>query len=266
MSDLCLPPSTCTWQMDDDADSWEEEKAPVKTFQLQKKSMKEEKEVRNRDTHKRDFAPSPKLKPSPSKAREDDHDKQSQSRQETQQKEKDEERENLHDESKEEPSKGSGDECVDQEFDATQLPKLLDEEFLKHGEDANVRPTIIKVGDQLEKRHRPSLLADEQHSTLFNDEQECEQRKAYAFLDSLTRSGALSIKQSEVHVMMAATHCFDQTLVDTVIQDNINPIEKVERTSMVMSTVIQGKRASALVDASQQARARMYSPSLFGDV
>ena len=34
----------------------------------------------------------------------------------------------------------------------------------------------------------------------------------------------------------AATHCFDKSLLATVIEDNINPIDKVERTSLVMTS------------------------------
>ena len=30
---------------------------------------------------------------------------------------------------------------------------------------------------------------------------------------------------------MAATHCFDKTVTETVVEDNINPIAKVERSS-----------------------------------
>jgi uncharacterized membrane protein len=32
--------------------------------------------------------------------------------------------------------------------------------------------------------------------------------------------------------VIVVTHCFDKTLMETVTRDNVNPIEKVERTQL----------------------------------
>jgi len=45
----------------------------------------------------------------------------------------------------------------------------------------------------------------------------------------------------------AATHAFDKTLVNTVVQENANPIEKVERTALLMASTTHGEDPASLV-------------------
>ena len=59
----------------------------------------------------------------------------------------------------------------------------------------------------------------------------------FLFFLSLSR-GALCIDCVDLHVIVAATHCFDKSLMDTVIQSNENPIEKVQRSSLFMAGCI----------------------------
>jgi hypothetical protein len=50
----------------------------------------------------------------------------------------------------------------------------------------------------------------------------------------------------------------------TVIKDNVNPIEKVEKTMLLMASTIHGVEASALVEnQAQSARLMQYFPALF---
>jgi hypothetical protein len=61
---------------------------------------------------------------------------------------------------------------------------------------------------------------------------------------------------------MAATHCFVKDLMNTVIQDNINPIEKVERSSLIMASTVHGAAPQQLINEEQVERVATYSPML----
>ena len=81
-------------------------------------------------------------------------------------------------------------------------------------------------------------------------------------LDALTKSGALSIDQAELHVIVASTHCFGHSLMKTVCEDNINPIEKVERSSLIVASTIQHRPPLELIVQEQRERVLLYSPKL----
>jgi len=49
---------------------------------------------------------------------------------------------------------------------------------------------------------------------------------------------------------------------NTVVEDNINPIERVERAMLVMGSVIHGVGALELMHPQQRGRVTMYSPML----
>ena len=63
--------------------------------------------------------------------------------------------------------------------------------------------------------------------------------------------------------MVCATHCFDKNLIDTVVEDNVNPIEKLERSALIVASTIHDLPAAALLNSHQQARVLEYSPMLF---
>mmetsp|Transcript_37826 Transcript_37826/g.100530 ORF Transcript_37826/g.100530 Transcript_37826/m.100530 type:complete len:121 (+) Transcript_37826:2644-3006(+) len=82
-----------------------------------------------------------------------------------------------------------------------------------------LRPTILKAGEAWTLRAQPSLLAPPAAPrTLRAEEQRSERGRALDLIDALTRSGALSLEDATLHVVLAATHGFDKGLVDTVVQ------------------------------------------------
>lgn len=94
--------------------------------------------------------------------------------------------------------------------------------------------------------------------------QKNEQNKAYDLLESLTRSGGLSLDFATLHVVIATTHTFDKSLMNTVIQDNQNPIEKVERSTLLLATtVLQIDDARRLLKPEFVDNVVAYSPQLF---
>ncbi len=146
--------------------------------------------------------------------------------------------------------------------DYTRIPVELDQKFEAIDEDGALRPTIINPGDVWSKTSQKGLLSGSTEETLTGDDQRGERDKAFDLLDALSRSGALTVEEASLHVVIAATHCFDKTLVDTVICDNVNPIEKVERSLMIVATTIHDRPAAELLMDDQRERFLAGTPKL----
>jgi hypothetical protein len=166
------------------------------------------------------------------------------------------------------PNAGTGTSAVDvsaQELDYTKLPQMLDVQFEKLDTDAALRPTTIKLGNVWDLESQAGLLSKPAKSQLRADEQQTAKQAAFDLIDALTRSGALAIDAASFHVVLVATHCFDTTLIETVIQKNVNPIEKVERSVLIVASTVLQQPVEALVQSHQLARLHQTSPELFGD-
>merc|ERR1712060_802761 len=131
--------------------------------------------------------------------------------------------------------------------------------------DSALRPTIISPSDAWTKRAQKALLASPSESTLRSEDQKREKDAAFDLLDALTKSGALPVDCASLHIVVAATHCFDKSVTETVVQDNINPIDKVERSTLIMATTVHQKPAAALVREAQHQRLSKAAPLLFLD-
>jgi len=96
-------------------------------------------------------------------------------------------------------------------------------------------------------------------------DQLAEKNRAFDLCDSLSRAGVLSIDSAELHIILAATHCFDSSLIDTVVKENVNPIEKVERSTLILAMTVHNKPAIEMLKQDQRDRVRTFSPMLFLD-
>ena len=151
-------------------------------------------------------------------------------------------------------------------IDFTAIPKQLDSKFEAHDTDSALRPTIIKTDSTWSRMRQENLLLKAQKSSLGPEEIKSEKSKAFDLLDALSRSGSLPIACAELHVVIAVTHCFEKDVMNTVIQDNVNPIEKVEKTMLLMTSTIQNiPPASLLADDVQSARLTQSFPALFAE-
>ena len=149
--------------------------------------------------------------------------------------------------------------------DYTKLPALLNQQFDRLDIDNAIRPTKIKTGDVWTLSRQDGLLSDAVTSTLDEDSQHKERNAAYDLLDALTRSGVLSVDCAQFHVIVAATHFFGKNLMETIVKDSVNPIEKVERSHLIMASTISGKRVSDLIQDTELNRLKTFAPMLLED-
>ena len=149
------------------------------------------------------------------------------------------------------PSAFDGESVVDAEeaaeMDYTRLPAVLDAKLLAQDSDSAVRPTRIDVGEVWTRRAQRALLAKPTSSAMGTDEQKREKEKAFDLLDALSRSGDMPFDCAALHVVVAVTHCFDASLMDTVVVKNVNPIEKLEHSSLLLATTVHELPAERLL-------------------
>ena len=84
-------------------------------------------------------------------------------------------------------------------------------------------------------------------TSLFSSDVKSESNKAFDLLDAISRSGSLPIAYSDLHVVVCVTHCFEKDIMATVVQDNMNPIEKLEMSTLLLGSAIHGAKPLELI-------------------
>ena len=147
-------------------------------------------------------------------------------------------------------------------FDFTRLPVLLDQRYEQFDLDSALRPTIINPANTWTKTSQKALLAAPATTTLSAADLEKEKNAAFDLLEALSKSGALSIDCASLHVVIAATHCFDNTLMNTIVQNNLNPIERMERSALIMAATLHRLPVEDIVEPAQLSRVQSFNPQL----
>jgi len=106
-------------------------------------------------------------------------------------------------------------------IDYTKLPGAIDSSIDKLLDGAPVRPTSLEVEGAWSKETSPYLLGARQTLSLDADALVDERNRAFDLLDALTKSGELLLYDASVHVVLASTHTFEQSVFHTVTRDNI---------------------------------------------
>merc|ERR1712127_296343 len=91
-------------------------------------------------------------------------------------------------------------------------------------------------------KSKPNLLSEMKSESMSIETQRTERNRTFDLLDALSRSGSLALQDAELHVIIASSHCFEKSVVDTVVTDSINPIEKIERSSLIVAQVVHDVR------------------------
>jgi hypothetical protein len=140
----------------------------------------------------------------------------------------------------------------DAECGSSFIPQLFQKDFSKVVSDLDktldelgynsLRPTILNVGKKWKRSRQTGLLGATASETLEVEVQKREKNQCFDLLDALTQSGGLDICDAELHIVIANTHIFSKNLMDTLVMDNVNPIEKLDRSLGLVTEAIHGKK------------------------
>jgi hypothetical protein len=141
-------------------------------------------------------------------------------------------------------------------IDYTQIPSSIDRSFESWGVNS-VRPVIIHIKQSGGvKRNQKSLLAKPVSNSI---DFAAEKKKAFDLLDALTKSGAITVDHASLHIIVAASQCFQSTLFDSIVSNNTNPIEKVERSTLIMASTVFQQPFQSIVQEGQIGRLNEHS-------
>ena len=148
-------------------------------------------------------------------------------------------------------------------FDFTAVPGRLDEMCLSLDSAGDLRPTIISVAQSWTLTGQETVLAQPQTKALGVAEQKAARDVAFDLIDSLSRSGTLAFDEGSLHVVVGCSHQFDKSITDTVVQDNVNPIQKVERSYLIVASAIHELPTGAMLKKDVVQRVTHDHPVLF---
>jgi hypothetical protein len=147
--------------------------------------------------------------------------------------------------------------------DYTAIPTRLDEAHDKLDPDSALRSTIINPAEVWTKKFQHGLMQSVSSTILHSAELATARCAAFDLLDALSRSGSTVLSDVALHVVIASTHNFDKTLMDTVVQDNVNPVERVERSCLILASTLHDVPSASLLKDDQVLRIQALSPALF---
>lgn len=162
--------------------------------------------------------------------------------------------------------------------DYTQLPVLLDQQLEKLDKENAVSATTIIPTNTAQLFQTPlkprkagskntiSSSSNQMPGSsvlLQSKDLETATYAAFDLIDALTKSGGIVLDEVSLHVIIASTHKFDKTLTDTIVQDNKNPIDSVERSTLIIASTITNKPVAELIVEGEKQRIQDHSSNLF---
>ncbi|MBX9694011.1 MAG: hypothetical protein K2Z81_16620, partial [Cyanobacteria bacterium] len=120
-------------------------------------------------------------------------------------------------------------------------------------------PSFIQPGPSWQKTSQASLLSKPVVSTVT----EADKKQGLSLLQAVTRGGELPLSGAHMHVLLVATHCYDQSLLGMVLHGRANPMDLIDRSSILMATTIKQKSVRSLLRPEQSERVQNHSPDMF---
>lgn len=112
----------------------------------------------------------------------------------------------------------------------------------------DVRPCIIRAGSTWSRERQETLIGQSSTQVLGEEEQAHERNRAFDLLDALTLSGKMVINTgAELHVLLASQCSFGKSVMETLVVDNSNPMDRMERSGIIMASVVHQERPECML-------------------
>lgn len=118
------------------------------------------------------------------------------------------------------------------------IPSKLDKLFEKYDFNGAVHATTIKPAEYWKKESKSICEDTYTKWKLDADDLLVEKKEAFDLLDALSKSGDLELDYVDVHVVVGMSHWFDYSVMETLVEQNTNPIEKLEKSSLLVTSII----------------------------
>ena len=106
----------------------------------------------------------------------------------------------------------------------------------------------VRTGLDWNRTRQDGLLSAPRTAPLPPIQQRIERQKCYDLIDALSKSGLLPFDDVQVHMLSVSTHRFADSLMDTLVVRNVNPIEHLETLTLALASAVHGQPESELID------------------
>lgn len=122
-----------------------------------------------------------------------------------------------------------------------------------------LRPTIINVSSSWIRQSTPLVGSVPPKEPLSLETQEKAHRAVQSLLCVLSNDGAIPLAHTRLDIIVGVTSYFDKSVIDTVIQDNINPLDRVCSSSLLLSNALRRltQPSSTELELVQSSKTRM---------
>ena len=120
--------------------------------------------------------------------------------------------------------------CSD-EFDVFKICSLFDKNINRFCDDCILHSSIIKLDS----------IWEDKTCFGFNEYQQTdEMNKTIDLLDALSFSGIFPFDNVSFHILLSGNHDFKRSVIDTIIQENINPVSSLLHSNTIIASTIFG--------------------------
>jgi len=125
--------------------------------------------------------------------------------------------------------------------DVFEMRRILENTFESDDVTADaVHSCIIKTSIPWKLSKRGAIDGDDTIAHELQEEEiKSETSRALDLLDLLSRSGTLSLSHVDHHVIMGKSHWFEHSIMETLVQQNLNPLSCLERSAVIFSETLQ---------------------------